>query len=42
MKTIGLILGGILVIALFAREFNWRARAALLAALAAMLIILIR
>ncbi|HEU0026289.1 MAG TPA: hypothetical protein VFQ25_04165 [Ktedonobacterales bacterium] len=42
MTTIGIILGGILVIAFFAREFNWRTRAALLAVLAVMAIILIR
>lgn len=42
MKTIGVMLGIILAIALFAREFNWRVRGLLFAALIAMTISLMR
>ena len=42
MKTIGLILGVILVIALATRKFDWRVRALLLGALVAMVINLSR
>ncbi len=42
MKTIALMLGGILVIALSTRKFDWRARALLLGALVVMVINLSR
>lgn len=42
MKTIGIMLGGILAIALVAREYNWRVRGLLFAALIALTIILVR
>lgn len=41
MKTIGAMMGGILIVALFAREFNWRTRGLLFAGIIAMLAILI-
>ncbi len=42
MKTIAIMLAIILAIALFARDFNWRVRGLLFAALVAMTIVLIR
>jgi hypothetical protein len=42
MKTIAVMLGIILALALFTREFNWRVRGLLFAALLAMTIVLIR
>ncbi len=41
MKTIAAMMGGVLVLALFAREFNWRVRGLLFAGLIAMIAILI-
>ena len=41
MKTIAGVLGGILALALFARDFNWRTRALLMAGLVAMIALLI-
>ena len=41
MKSIVAMMGGILFLALFAREFNWRVRGLLFAGLIAMLAILI-
>ncbi len=40
MKTIAAMLGGILFLALVARDFNWRVRGLLLAGLIAMLVYL--
>jgi hypothetical protein len=42
MKTIAVMLAIILTIALFAREFNWRTRGLVFAALVAMTIVLMR
>lgn len=41
MKTIAAVLGGVLVLALVAREFDWRTRVLLIAALIAMIALLI-
>lgn len=42
MKTIAVVLGGVLVLALFAREYNWRVRGLIIAGLIAMVILLMR
>lgn len=42
MKSIALVLGGVVVIALVTRELNWRARGLLIAGLIVMCISLMR
>ena len=42
MTTISIALGVILILALFAREFNWRTQAIILVTLVGMIVMLIR
>ena len=42
MKTLAALMAAMVVLALFTREFNWKARALLLGAIIAMLVMLSR
>ena len=42
MKSIGIVLGGLVFLAMFAKEYNWRVKGLALALLIAMIIVLMR
>lgn len=42
MKSIAAVMGVILMLALFTREFNWKARGLMIAAIIAMIVLLMR